>query len=101
MLKNVTIDELIPGMYVNQVVEQTGQLRVRSSGVVKSPVSIGKLKEMGITLVEVDYARSQLPEAAMVSEQVPAPSPAIQSNSDALNAASVLYEEVLPDTAPN
>lgn len=95
MLKNVTIDELIPGMYVNQVLEQTGQLRVRSSGVVKSPVSIGKLKEMGITLVEVDYARSQLPEAAIVSEQVPAPSPATQSNSDALNAASVLYEEAV------
>ena len=34
MLKAVPIDELKPGMYVNQVLEQSGALKMRSKGIV-------------------------------------------------------------------
>ena len=35
MLEQVPIDDLQPGMYVNQVLEQTGSLKMRSKGIVK------------------------------------------------------------------
>ncbi|WP_218355375.1 HD-GYP domain-containing protein [Alteromonas lipotrueiana] len=60
MLKDISIDELIPGMYVSQVVEQTGTMRVRSGGLVKTQNVIEQLRKKGIVRVEVDYARSRL-----------------------------------------
>ena len=36
MLEQVRIDDLQPGMYVNKVLEQTGSLKMRSKGIVKT-----------------------------------------------------------------
>ena len=95
MLKHVSINDLIPGMFVSQVVEQTGNTRVRTSGVVKSTLSVEKLREMGITLVEVDYARSQVTEPQQESTKVSEDSPKPKSNSDVLSSANQLYDEAL------
>jgi len=40
MLEQVPIDDLQPGMYVNQVLEQTGSLKMRSKGIVKTQAII-------------------------------------------------------------
>ena len=111
MLKNVSIDELAPGMYVNQVIEQSGNLRVRSSGLVKTANSVAKLKEMGILLVEVDYSKSKLANQEPKAHEPEQPAQTAQTNSEALNAANTLYTEAvelqgaflksLRDGAPN
>lgn len=111
MLKNVSIDELAPGMYVNQVIEQSGNLRVRSSGLVKTANSVAKLKEMGILLVEVDYSKSKLANQEPKAHEPEQPAQPARTNSEALNAANTLYTEAvelqgaflksLRDGAPN
>jgi len=68
MLEQVPIDDLQPGMYVNQVLEQTGSLKMRSKGIVKTQAIIDSLKSKGILSVEVDLAKSKLPEPAVPPE---------------------------------
>lgn len=62
MLERVPIDELQPGMYVNQVLEQKGSLKMRSKGLVKTQNIIDTLKVKGILVVEVDMSKSKLPK---------------------------------------
>ncbi|MCV2884814.1 HD-GYP domain-containing protein [Aestuariibacter sp. AA17] len=62
MLKPVSIHDLTPGMYVNGVLEQKGDLKVKSKGLVKTQQTINGLKDKGVLMVEVDYAKSKLPE---------------------------------------
>lgn len=62
MLERVPIDELLPGMYVNQVLEQKGALKMRSKGLVKTQNIIDTLKVKGILVVEVDMSKSKLPK---------------------------------------
>ncbi|MBU2977802.1 HD domain-containing phosphohydrolase [Alteromonas sp. C1M14] len=96
MLKNLSIDEVVPGMFVNQVIEQSRNLRVRSKGLVKSIEAIKKLKEMGILRVEVDYEKSQLPTAQNTpSQPTLAPSSPPLRGADALQAANTLYAEAV------
>ncbi|MCY7296007.1 HD-GYP domain-containing protein [Alteromonas sp. a30] len=54
----IRIDDLAPGMFVNNVLEQEGQLRIKSKGIVKSWDIIEKLKGKGISLLEIDPSRS-------------------------------------------
>lgn len=59
MLRTIDIDQLQPGMYVNQVVEQTGRLKIKSKGLVKQRSSINALKTKGVIKVEVDDSKSE------------------------------------------
>ena len=61
MLEQVPINELKPGMYVTQVLEQSGSLHMRSQGIVKSQGIVDTLKKKGILLLEVDIAKSKGP----------------------------------------
>ncbi|QCZ94390.1 HD-GYP domain-containing protein [Salinimonas iocasae] len=72
MHKNLSIDELKPGMFVSQVTEQTGKIRVRSGGLVKTEAVISQLRERGIRRVDVDLSRSKLPDVSNASETVAA-----------------------------
>lgn len=92
MLKHVTIDELVPGMYVNQVVEQSGALKMRSKGIVKSPRTISALKDKGILVLEIDMTKSRLAETVAQPQPAPPARPAApQSQSEALSSANDLY----------
>lgn len=68
MHKNLSIDELKPGMFVSQVTEQTGKIRVRSGGLVKTTAVIEQLRERGIRRIDVDLSRSTLPAEAIASD---------------------------------
>ncbi|WP_232368967.1 DUF3391 domain-containing protein [Alteromonas sp. BL110] len=68
MLEQVPIDDLQPGMYVNQVLEQTGSLKMRSKGIVKTQAIIDSLRAKGILTVEVDLAKSKPLKAPETSE---------------------------------
>lgn len=97
MLKHIAIDELQPGMFVNQVVAQSGTLRMRSKGLVKTQRAIDALKAKGIQVVEVDLEKSNIP----VPDQAPTPSePPVKndvplSQSEALHKASDLYHQAM------
>jgi HD-GYP domain-containing protein (c-di-GMP phosphodiesterase class II) len=93
MLKVISINELQPGMYVEQVVEQTRGLKIKSKGMVKSKTAISQLAKQGILTLEIDLAKSQLSE--------PQAEPPVQSSpkivkkkdldNDSLNNANALY----------
>lgn len=98
-IANITIDQLVPGMFVNRVIKQSGQLKVKSKGLIKKPEIINALKTRGILELEVDYSKSNLAQIAKHQpEQAPevAPEPEkkkkIVSIGDALNASQQLHD---------
>ena len=95
MLKQIPIAELVPGMYVNQVIKQSGRLKMRSKGLVKTEATIEQLKQKGIELLEIDLKKSQIkepnqPEANEAAPTRPKQKPQ-KSNSEQLTAANDLY----------
>lgn len=58
MLKQLAVSELVPGMMVTRVVEQSGPVKIRKVGFIRSPDMIKGLKEMGVTMVEVNLDES-------------------------------------------
>lgn len=111
MLEQVPIDELKPGMYVTQVLEQSGTLHMRSQGIVKSQSIVDTLKKKGILLLEVDIAKSKhhrneetQVDALANKEQTPANEPSASESGTArskpldnasINEANDLYENAL------
>jgi general secretion pathway protein B len=70
MRKQVNVSELVPGMMVTHVVEQNGPVKIRKVGFIRSLDMIRGLKEMGVTLVEVDLAESLNVETEQGSTEV-------------------------------
>ncbi len=111
MLEQVPIDELKPGMYVTQVLQQSGTLHMRSQGIVKSQSIVDTLKKKGILLLEVDIAKSKhhhneqtRVDALANEEQIPANEPSASESKTAkpkpldnasINEAHDLYENAL------
>jgi len=82
-------------MYVNQVITQTGRIKVRSKGLVRTQSSINMLKQKGILTIEVDFSKSQLPDTAVTPAQ-PTPVATKQvSEKERFDAAIKLYGTAL------
>ncbi len=54
MIKKITIDQLVPGMFVHQILEQKGALKVKSQGRVTSDDVITALKKRGVKTLAID-----------------------------------------------
>jgi putative nucleotidyltransferase with HDIG domain len=54
MLKKITIKDLKPGMFVHQILEQKGQLSVKSQGRVTSQAIADALKKKGVLTLVID-----------------------------------------------
>lgn len=96
MFREISIDELQPGMYVNDVLKQSGLLKIKKKGLVKTQKTIDALGKQGVLVVQIDESKSQLP--AVESETIPEPQkPAakkpVKSISDQLTQANKLYEQ--------
>ncbi|BDX06951.1 HD-GYP domain-containing protein [Planctobacterium marinum] len=95
----ISIDELVPGMFVSRVTKQSGQLKVKSQGLIKRAELIGILKQKGILELEVDYSRSNLEEIArhqpeeQVEPEPEKPTAPVKSLSDALNQSQKLHDQ--------
>ena len=63
-LATISVEQLVPGMFVNRVTRQKGQVKVKSSGIIKKPEIIAALKQRGILELEVDYSKSDMQEVA-------------------------------------
>jgi HD-GYP domain-containing protein (c-di-GMP phosphodiesterase class II) len=61
MIKKIHITELTIGMYVESVVKQNGNVRIKSKGLVKSQAILVALENKGILEVEVDFGKSISP----------------------------------------
>ena len=53
-LKLITISQLTPGMFVQNVTKQTGNVKIKTQGWVKTQAQIDKLKKAGILEIEID-----------------------------------------------
>ncbi len=108
MLRCITIDELLPGMYVNQVLDDTGKVKVRSKGVVRSEKVIDVLRAKGVERVEIDCSKGLAPAdndapEEEVSTPVQTETHSEKSTSDqesgftseSLQAAEVLYQKAV------
>ncbi|MGB0565295.1 MAG: HD-GYP domain-containing protein, partial [Alteromonas macleodii] len=54
MIKKITIDQLVPGMFVHQILEQKGALTVTSQGRVTSGDVVETLKKRGVKTLAID-----------------------------------------------
>lgn len=70
MLHKLTISELKPGMYIAEVVEQTGNLKVKSQGLVRTKQAIAALSNQGVKAVMVDYDKSEIEVETPVAEEI-------------------------------
>ena len=97
-LINIKIDDLVPGMFVSGVLKQSGQLRIKTQGLVKSKGIIEQLKSKGILEVQVDLDRSNQSVVDKYSTPEPEPEPADsqikeKTEGEALNEAQSLYDK--------
>lgn len=53
-LKTIPINQLLPGMFVQNVTKQTGKIKIKNQGWVKTQTGIDKLIKAGILEVEID-----------------------------------------------
>lgn len=58
MLKRIAVADLVPGMMVTQVLKQSGPVKIRKVGFIRSTDMIKGLSEMGVQEVEIDAAQS-------------------------------------------
>lgn len=89
MLKEISITELKPGMYVQGIVEQKGNMKIKSQGKVTSLSIVDRLREKGIVKVLIDLSKEfqvDQPEEATVegnsagtSQTAPDPQPEANS----------------------
>jgi|GEM_PF-4687786 len=80
MLRCITIDELLPGMYVNQVLDDTGKVKVRSKGVVRSEKVIEVLRAKGVERVEIDCTKVWRQKKTLIPPIINLPNQLSQSN---------------------
>lgn len=98
MYKIYPVDDLKPGMFVNQVTRQTGQLKIKTQGLVKDHGLIHKLKARGILEVEVDLSRSIISDELTMDSPMEEESPEElekpqASEGETLNESHRLYEQ--------
>ena len=68
-MKIIPIKQLSPGMFVQSVTKQTGKIKIKNQGWVKTQAGIDKLIKAGILEVEID------PDKTLSSEQPKEPIP--------------------------
>ncbi len=101
MLQQIDITDLKPGMFVNRILEQSGQLKMKTKGLVSSDKSIEALVAKGVLRLEIDTTRGDA-----VKEDTPEKVPSknaeaevekaeVLSDSEQIEAATKLYDDAL------
>ena len=89
MLQRIAIDDLAPGMYVNRVLDESGKVKVRSKGIVRSDAVITQLRNKGVEFVEIDTDKGKAPTAEPCSSEAPEPSTEVKPVSDVSHEVSI------------
>lgn len=102
MLKKISIDQLKPGMFVHQILEQRGSLTVKSQGRVTSQELVEALKKRGVKTVAIDTDKAfsidqdgkNSPAKSIVENESEQSNKAPKVSLDAeLRRASLLHEQ--------
>lgn len=99
MLQKITIDQLKPGMFVHQIVEQKGKLSITNQGRVTSDAIISTLKKRGVKTLVIDTDKAFNPNSNADSGTVASPSAVKQGASkpvsfdSELSRAAKLHEQ--------
>jgi HD-GYP domain-containing protein (c-di-GMP phosphodiesterase class II) len=102
MLQKINIEELTVGMFVSNVLEQKGLLKIKTQGLVSSTKSIEFLKAKGVTRLEIDWSRSNIEQPKTKQPQTtdedvePTSQP-----SDAANETAPSNVELVTETPPS
>lgn len=101
MLKRLPVSALKPGMYVAEITRQSGQLLVRTEGVLRDDKAIAALLQLGIQEVLIDPSRER-PASAVATNTETAPASKRKANHDGkrvfereISHASDIYNEAL------
>lgn len=92
MLKTINIEELKPGMYVQRIVEQRGNMKIKSQGKVTSKAIIERLKQQGIVQVAIDPSKEFIPLDDLEAEPddiVTAPADFVAFDSEVVKAKKI------------
>lgn len=68
MLKKIGVHELEPGMYVQEILEQRGNMRITNTGKVKTRAAIRYMERQGILSVAIDPSRAFIPDPEELEE---------------------------------
>jgi len=98
MQQEYSIAELKPGMYVDEVLSQSGTLKVKSKGLVRTKQAIAALARQGVETVLVDLDKSQMEQESTIEDldeqPIESPKPAKKTPIDKeLKKASKLYKQ--------
>ena len=93
MIKKITIDQLVPGMFVHQILEQKGALKVKSQGRVTSDDVITALKKRGVKTLAIDTDKAfNVGERESTSAAETCPTP---TSTDSVKSKKVSLENEL------
>ena len=93
MIKKITIDQLVPGMFVHQILEQKGALKVKSQGRVTSDDVITALKKRGVKTLAIDTDKAfKVEEREFSSAAETCPTP---TSTDSVKSKKVSLENEL------
>ncbi|MFT6529927.1 MAG: HD-GYP domain-containing protein (c-di-GMP phosphodiesterase class II) [Psychrosphaera sp.] len=97
MKQEYLIEQLVPGMYVAEVVKQIGKLKIKTQGLVRSQTAISALAKQGVTAVLVDLSKSKIKQPSTPSKKTEKfnQEAAVKSVSfeQEINTASNLYQQ--------
>jgi len=100
MIKKIKIDQLTPGMFVHQILEQDGALTVKSQGRVTSADVVKTLKKRGVKTLAIDtdknfdageIAQEAVPETTQIGQIKNNAKPKKVTLTNELNRASKLH----------
>lgn len=97
-ISHIPIGDLVPGMFVIGVLKQSGQLRIKTQGLVKSKATVQQLRARGILEVQVDMERSNLDEigkhqTVIGEEETSSKSSKEKSEGQSFTEAQALYDK--------
>jgi len=72
MYKQISIQQLQPGMVIVRITEQNGPVKIRKSGLVTSPEMVQGLAEMGVLALEIDPQQTVELDASTVETKLSA-----------------------------
>lgn len=70
-LKTIKINELKPGMYVSEIVAQSGKVKIRSQGRVTSQNVVSALRKRGVLKLTIDLSKQFDPDADSENTNTP------------------------------
>lgn len=96
-LKTISIQDLVTGMYVHQIAEQSGKVKIKSQGKVTQQAVVDTLKAKGVKTVIIDQSKAfdPAPSSPAADAAEPEPEPVQRAAKPEYGSSSVRFEDEL------